>query len=520
MVLHERLIRDAPGERRGGKEGPFVVRAEHARAVAPGNDGEEVAVAQVVVGAAQHRQQRPIVVVAPHLLLAGAGAQVVPFGGVDGETLRVRGRRFRRPGLHREAAQEIDGAGPQGTTVRHRVLVDELTFVPRPHGGTAVQAGAGGDGSRGKEGVAPEVRVAAEGAFQPEGVADGELGEDISHQTPFVPVIDHRGDVGQRVLELLAHDGPHVPLAVAVLGRQRRVEVHRGENPARPRPDPAVVGPVDVLLHPRHTEARARAEAPAHLPIQVEAEPVPLEGRVEDNPLLVQVVAGQQVAGPRVAARQAERVALLRPGAEQQLRIVVRLGTRDLGGGVARRPARIGVGFVRERHVLRRGQHRNPLADFLNAVARLEGEAVLAPLTALRRNQDDAVGAARSVHGRGGSVLQNVDRLDVLRVDLGERVEGRVVGARALHRWNPVHDVNRLGVGADRGGAANPNARSGPGNATVRQDVDAGRLALERVRDRAGRRGFEKDILAAHRRHRACQVTLLDRAVADRHDFV
>ena len=398
--------------------------------------------------------------------------------------------------------------------VARGVLVDDLAVVAGAHAGTAVDGGAGRDGAGGEIGVPPEVRVGADGALEAQRVVDLELTEHAADQAPLVPLVGDLGDVGEGVLQLLAQDGPQVPIAVGVLRGKRRIEVHGGEDAARAGADGAVLGPVDGLLHPRHAHIRAHAEAVAHLAVQVEAQTIALESGVDDDAVLVEVVPREEIAGLGVSAGERDRMVLLGRGSQQQVRVVVRLRARDLLRGIARRAAAVDVGFVDQRHVLRRSEHGNPLADVLRAVARLQCHAIVAALAALGGDQHHPIGAARAVHGRGRGVLQDLDRLDVAGIDLVERVIGRVVGIGALHCRQPVDHVERLAVGADRSGTAHAHARARAGDAAVDYDLDTSGFALERVRDRAGR---GRHVLAAHRGHGAGEVPLLDGAVADGH---
>src|SRR2546430_16573506 len=71
----------------------------------------------------------------------------------------------------------------------------------------------------------------------------------------------------------------------------------------------------------------------------------------------------------------------------------------------------------------------------------------LARLTALGRHEHDAVGPARAIDRRGRSVLQDVDRRDVARIEITQ--------ARADHA---VHDHEGLVVALQRVAAAHTDA--------------------------------------------------------------
>ena len=235
LGAHERLVRETPGECRRGEERPLVVGAEAARAVAPRSHGEQVAVQQVVVGATEGGEERPVAIAAGYPALARPGAQVVPPDHVGREAFGVRVGRFARPGLHGEAPQQIECARPDLAVIVRGVLVDHLPVVTRAHAATAVDAGTGRDRARGKVGIAPEVTVDANSALQMQSVGDGKVGKDVSQQAPLVAPVDGLRDVREGIFELLTQHGPQVPVAVGVLRRQRGIEVHRRQDAARTR---------------------------------------------------------------------------------------------------------------------------------------------------------------------------------------------------------------------------------------------------------------------------------------------
>src|SRR5690606_6494720 len=75
----------------------------------------------------------------------------------------------------------------------------------------------------------------------------------------------------------------------------------------------------------------------------------------------------------------------------------------------------------------------------------------------LRGHQDDALGAAEAVDGRG-RVLENADALDVVRIEVVQWIEVVVAVSRSAHvtrrldvvLWNSVDDNQRAAEVADR----------------------------------------------------------------------
>src|SRR4029078_616512 len=77
LVLHEPLVDQTPRDGRRGEEARLVVRTEPAGTFGAAGEGEEVAVAEVVVRAAEPREQRPVVVAEGRGLRLGTRAESV-----------------------------------------------------------------------------------------------------------------------------------------------------------------------------------------------------------------------------------------------------------------------------------------------------------------------------------------------------------------------------------------------------------------------------------------------------------
>ena len=127
------------------------------------------------------------------------------------------------------------------------------------------------------------------------------------------------------------------------------------------------------------------------------------------------------------------------------------------------------------------------------------------PLDALlRRHEDHAIGGAGAVHGAGGRIFQNFDRLDVRRVQVVD----------AAGDGHAVHDVDRVG-GVDGADAADADPRRGARLAGGGGDRHAGGEALEGV-VHARRRG-DGEGFGVHFGDGGRHDALLLDAVADHH---
>ena len=129
-------------------------------------------------------------------------------------------------------------------------------------------------------------------------------------------------------------------------------------------------------------------------------------------------------------------------------------------------------------------------------------------LALLRRHQHHAVGAAATVDGRCRGILQNVNRLNVARVQR--------LNARGRHQGNAVHHVQRVVAAVQRALTANPDAAD-RARTLARRNVNTGSLALQslqRVRHRP-----DVQLLLAHARQGASHVALLLNAVTH-HDHL
>src|SRR5579872_4605705 len=108
-------------------------------------------------------------------------------------------------------------------------------------------------------------------------------------------------------------------------------------------------------------------------------------------------------------------------------------------------------------------------------------------LRPLRLDHDDPVGGSAAVHRQARRVLQDLDRLDVIRIDPAQT--SICTGLDFL----TIDDIERLGTTVRRLSASNTDDDS-----TIRRlrDVDAGDTAGEHFLDRLVGRGT--DVLSAY----------------------
>ena len=216
--------------------------------------------------------------------------------------------------------------------------------------------------------------------------------------------------------------------------------------------------------------------------------------------------------------------------------VVVRIVQRVVGGtrriqGIPALQVGVVAGILHVLDVLRGVHQARPIEGGLHAAvgpeAHLRRRAALPPLG---RDQDDAVGAARAVDGRGCGVLQDLDGFDVVGVEVGQRVGARHAEAGPLqahlafdvqvHRVrHPVDDVEGLGACGDRAPAADQDLRSRARFPGRLGHVDAGQPPLKRGL-KVGRHRSLGDFNARDRGHRARHFPAQLGSVPDDHQLV
>ncbi len=128
--------------------------------------------------------------------------------------------------------------------------------------------------------------------------------------------------------------------------------------------------------------------------------------------------------------------------------------------------------------------------------------------TFLSSDEDNTIGTARTINGRSGTVLENIERLDVVRIDVGQVAAG-----------HSVDDNQWAGTGRTRGHTTYLDARLIVRVAGTRVgDAHAGNLALDH-HGRVDARHTRK-ILGRDMRDGRCQLLLVHRAITDYHHLV
>ena len=123
-------------------------------------------------------------------------------------------------------------------------------------------------------------------------------------------------------------------------------------------------------------------------------------------------------------------------------------------------------------------------------------------------DQDDTVGAAGTVDGRGGGVLQDVHALDVARGDVGE----------GTHERHTVQDDERVVGGGEGTVAADADLEAGARTGVGLGHLHAGHTAVEGAGEVAG--GHFTQVVTTHRGDGTGHVRLAGGTVTDDHEGV
>ena len=196
-------------------------------------------------------------------------------------------------------------------------------------------------------------------------------------------------------------------------------------------------------------------------------------------------------------------------------------GTRQVGEpNVAGAPVVL-PRFLPQCQVLFGAQHVGQGSRCGQTCARTEFKAGAFP-AALRRDQNDPIRPARSVDAGRGGVLQDLDALDVVGVDGGQRVvvqRPRIPAQEVILRnRNAVDHVERITGRRDGSHAADSDERWGAGDAGRLRNLDPGCLALQGGFEGRGLDG--SDLLRVHRSDGTRHFLRSLHAVADDHDVL
>ena len=112
-----------------------------------------------------------------------------------------------------------------------------------------------------------------------------------------------------------------------------------------------------------------------------------------------------------------------------------------------------------------------------------------AGFTFLRGDDDHTVGTAATVDGRGGSILEDFDVLDVVWVDKTQRVGALLVGRSAVAwcaaclKGHAVDNIQRLGRRGERVGTTDDDTHAAARSTVALVDLHTGDLTLHAVGD-------------------------------------
>ena len=290
LVLHEPLVDHAPRKGGRGEEAPLVVLPEPAGAVGAAGDGEQVLVAEVVVRAAEVREERPIVV-ARARRGQRAGAQAVDAENVVGETRVARIHRLTARLLHGEPAEQVERVADDLAAVVERVLVDDVVVLARVRRGAALVGGTRRNGAGRESAEAVEHRRDAERAAEPQRVGEGVLAEPVADRVEDRALLIEADRVGDRVLDRPRDRRVQLVGAVGPGDRVGRIEPERAHDG---RAAKAVVARLDLVERVRDGEVGARRQLLADVALQVDAARVAVEARADDDAALVEEAARER----------------------------------------------------------------------------------------------------------------------------------------------------------------------------------------------------------------------------------
>ena len=498
-LLDEGLAAEVPGGREGREGAPAVPAAEVGGTVAADRRGEHVF---AVVGVVETREVGGV----PGLDVGTAAALVVVFVVGGEEAAQEREREVLGGGVVPGAVGHAGGLADHGREVvlaeravvgevvlgAHRraggtvraegihglVAVELLPVVVGAHEGRRI-APAVGSGEVVFE-VGPEDQARGQGDLGPESVADG--------TAVAVPVLAEGGLelVGVGVagvhaagqLDVLVE---HIVAESAVFVDDRHVHelVGLAVDVVHRRDEAGVVDHVAAALAFGGVEVDGQTdlEPLGDVKIGAEAQEEALLPGVDDDALVVHVADGEVGAGVLGTARHGDVVLLTDGGLRHHVLPVdlVELVVIAAGEGGEGRTA-VGLdGLPVHGQPVGQGGHFEPGSEGGDTDGGVEVHAGLAGLALAGGHEDDAVGTVGAVDGGRGGVLEDLDALDILRVEPAQ------VGGRAV--VDAIHDPERVGVAVDRGDTADADVVAAGRVAAGLGDHDAGCGALEALGD-------------------------------------
>ena len=497
---HELFVQCRPRHGHGGEVAPFLVR-EAARTVGAERTGEHVAVG-IVVDHATHSREECIGFVAVagsahggvvHIPVAHRfGLEIVAADvHIAAFALRgfVNGRRRQRMiapfiiigevvgGLQHE--MEVIG-------VAHAVFAQSHAFgaeavVLRV---AVVHTVCGGEGE-----------TVADVEFQVETAVDG-----VHHVLALHGGEQRIGVVGADAVVGVVGEGDTVGLIHVHRGR---IVEHVHEGVARVHAEESVAVPLDAC----RLDVGGEFEPRIHLGVHVGLRAVAFVFRAHDNALALHVVGRHVELRVFVALAERELIILRHSRAQHHvLPVDTRFATVEIGfeGG-----GRITVELIfgEQFGIFARAHHFGHVSGVPHTDRCVEGDERPAGLTAFGLDEHHAVGAAAAVDGGRRGVFEHLHAGDVFGVDAVETVLAH----------HAVDDIERFVGVVDRAGTAHADLHTAAGDAAV-DHLHTAHATLQGVAHAGDGLIFEG--LGVHHGHRAGQIGLAHRAVADDHGFV
>ena len=511
----ERFLTHDPSGGDGGEEAPLVALGEEGGSVVAERAGHDVAVGKIVLQTAEVGDEGGLIELVAHLhgpgFVVAAGDQV---------------RNLVRQGARVAGIQVPVGplgplvTGRSGDAVQAEGLVQVEISVEALARGLGPGLGRGARGAHEVIGIVahavgivmPPVTVVVDGVLgvrrQPVGNVPAKAETALEAVGDALALVEDRIELGGLLFGVRTARGEGPVRVLADVGRRHHQAAADGGEEVVRRRD---------LRRMREIEGRVGLQVLGHAEGGVAVEGQVLVGVGRQHARIVDVTDGGGILDVLVAAVDADILLMVQDGPEPFL-LPVAVGIDDglggihrvghgkipggnlfavlqITGGVGRRGGRVpdtgAVGAAE--HIIRVRAHRcsgthdgkefrgvgqvpgagradEAHLGIKNDLGLLEGVALL------RRDEDDTIGGTGAVDGGRSRILEDLDALDVVRVQVGDIT---------LHA---VDQAERILALVDGRTAADEETRRGTGQVVVGRDAQAGDLALEGVADRRDRR--------------------------------
>ena len=190
-----------------------------------------------------------------------------------------------------------------------------------------------------------------------------------------------------------------------------------------------VVSLLDVVradIHVRDVAADAQLVAEELRRLEAARRAVVLVVVADDRAVLIRVADGHEERAPIIAAGDGEHVVERVAGRERLVPVIVCRRARGASAPSSKRSDSIPARRTprRRRVILPATEAAAAECALLTSshVAEERSDSAWPGATTLRRDEDDALGRARAVDRRRRGALQDLDRLDVVRVDVGRAI--------------------------------------------------------------------------------------------------